>query len=675
MRFLNPLMLGWLAAAIVPIVLYLVRYRPRRQEVSTLLFFDALSRQEKDAAWLRRLKRLLSLLLSLLVIAGASAALARLVVAPASDVRSVVVLLDRSASMAAQDASGETRLEAALRAARHRAAGLGGGVALAVVAYDARPEVLLPLTRDRRRLGRALRRVQVRPIAGDPEPALRRAEAIAGIEPPAAIWHFTDAPPPAPPAERAAGPEVQEAREAPSPDASAPAFGEPAAARYEHITLALPEAENAGITALALRRAPMSAGRYEAFVELAGVRRRAGGEPGEEPIEKELRIHVDGRLVGLRRLALSPDGEPSRLLIPALAGEGRRLELAITPPGGEGETSSPGAEAGPRDVLPLDDRAALLIPALEPVRVRWIREAPSSFTELALTALGNRADVAVTAGGPAAWPPEAPVDLAIFQGWLPERWPADLPVVAVNPPRPLGPVQVARLEEGALTVSGPRVTRPRHPLLYGVASDRLELSQSLVLRAEATAGLQPLWIGPAGPLLAAGRLGGRRVVVMGFDPERSPTLPLTTSFPLLMGNAIYWSQRQAGPAQTEPGNRHRTGELIRLPHETLTWTPLSGVPETVPVRGGWLELDRIGTWRSESGGEVRAGSAALLSRRATRLGVAPGAGPRAPAPPAAGAAAGPGESWFHGELTGMLLQLVLALLLLESYLYHRHAVR
>ena len=81
MRFLAPhfLHLAWLA--LIPLALYLFKKKARRLPVSTLLFFRSLAREHQESAWLRRLKRWLSLLLTLLVLLLAVFALAR----PAAD--------------------------------------------------------------------------------------------------------------------------------------------------------------------------------------------------------------------------------------------------------------------------------------------------------------------------------------------------------------------------------------------------------------------------------------------------------------------------------------------------------------------------------------------------------------------------------------------------------------
>jgi len=169
MRFLQPeLFYTWAALLAVPIVLYLFRPRPRTVLTSTLPFFKWLAREHQDNAWLRRLKQLLSLLISLAVLGAGAASLGQLVVSPAQDeLATVVMLVDRSASMGARRGDGPNCHEKALALLRERLAGLPAGTGVAVIAYDRRPEVLLPRTIDRRDVERKLDQIEVRPVAGD----------------------------------------------------------------------------------------------------------------------------------------------------------------------------------------------------------------------------------------------------------------------------------------------------------------------------------------------------------------------------------------------------------------------------------------------------------------------------------------------------------------------------
>ena len=151
MRFIAPqfLHLAWLA--LIPLALWLFRRHAKRLPVSTLLFFKSLAREHQESAWLRRVKKWLSLALTLLALLLAVFALAR----PSGDMdanatKAVVLLIDRSASMSATDASGKTRLVEAVAAMQRVVRSLPDQAVLTLIAFDAKPDVLLSRSRNRR---------------------------------------------------------------------------------------------------------------------------------------------------------------------------------------------------------------------------------------------------------------------------------------------------------------------------------------------------------------------------------------------------------------------------------------------------------------------------------------------------------------------------------------------
>ncbi len=248
MEFLNPGSLWLFLLGLIPVVLYLVRRRSKKVRVSTLVFFKTLAREHQESAWLRRLKRWLSFLLTLLVLSLAVLILSRLIVRQdaADQYRTVVILLDRSASMEVRDGEGETRLAAAKRILRERLKQVPEEVGVALVAYDLRPDVLQPRTTKRRELLSRLEAVETRPIEGRPDAAVETARMIAGTEPPAVIWHLSDR-------------------------LLAPA---PEDVTVRELSLALPGVVNAGITAVQLRGVPLEHARYDVFVRV-GLNRDA----------------------------------------------------------------------------------------------------------------------------------------------------------------------------------------------------------------------------------------------------------------------------------------------------------------------------------------------------------------------------------------------------------------
>lgn len=626
MRFLNPQYLPLLWLALLPVLLHLFRRRSRSVRVSTLLFFEALMQEHQENAWLRRLKRWLALLLSLLILTAPIFALARLTTSGRdSAARSVVILLDRSASMAATDAEGQTRLNTAREWLRAQLVSVPESVPIALLAYDGRAEILHPKSTNRRALLRTLDEVTVRPMEDDVAAALAAAGPIAALETPAEIWHLTDAAP-------AITPHVPEG--------------------VTHVLTTFPVtgAVNAGITALSVQKVPLAHGRYQAFVQ---VLLNAGADG---PRQAVLEPRTGSVPLARRQLDLVP-GEPQGVVFDLNAAQDQVLEVTLQLEG---------------DTLPADNVAALRLPAARPLVVTWYSPKPDPFTELALKAIATDGELTIYVGKPEQWPPPQQPDAVILENWLPPQWPEGLNAIVLDPPGSSGPLHAVRLSQ-AVPREELRALDETHPVLFRLSTSRLTLTQTAVLDSHAP--WQPLWDAGGQTVLMAGEPHGGRVVVLAGAPALSPYLPLTPSFPLLLANSLSWctekTQAARVPQLTPPGEVLATGaqalEWREWRHGTLAAPELQASADTTHV-----ELDRLGLWRLADGS--REGATALLSPHETNLGPAAAASgataaPASPAPAPASRAPG-----LTGELTRWFILLALAVLLLESWLFHRHSV-
>ena len=642
MQFLDPGKLAWAWLLVPVLILFLVRRRPKQVKVSTLAFFKSLAQVYRESPWLRRLKRLLALLIAAATVGSGVWALAHLVVAPdAGELRSVVVVVDGSSSMLAVDGDGRTRIDVARERLRERLAGLGSEVGVLLMRYDRRPEILMPTTYDRRDLLRSLDDIRARPVEGDSEAALHLASRLAGLSAPSAIWHVTDAPTLVGLGEAADAPAEEAEAPTEAGDDEAPATAEarlglPDGVTLETIDVGLATPLNVGLTAFQVRPRPLERGRFDAFAQVHAQ--------GPGTVEAKLEVRMDGSLVALRDLSIEPGGS-ERLLIPIEASAGATLDLIVRADG---------------DVLSTDDRVRARVPESRPIRLLWVRapETADPFTQLALMALGEDGVLEAHATAPAGFDPKAVEhDVVIFDGWLPETWPTTFPALVVKPPRALGPVHVAPIEGSGLPVDALRAVDESHPVLYGVASDRVAVTQTAVLDAEGS--LTPLWTGAMGPLLAAGEVKGQKIVVMAFAADRSERLGMMASWPLMLGNAVFWLGQDDEAARQ--GHNMRTGDLLENPNGlSLGWDEAAG--SDAPGSAGFYELDRLGLW---SLGETK-GSASLLSTRETVL--------HARTADDATTAAADDSGGLRGDLRPLLLWLVLLLLLLEAWLFHKHAV-
>lgn len=618
MTFLHASYLHLLWLALFPLALWLFRRKAKRVQVSTLLFFRTLAREHQESAWLRRLKKLLSLLLTLLVMAFAVLALARPFRAGDGETpKSLVILLDRSASMSAVDDKGETRLAAAKARIKERLNALPENVITSLIIYDAKPDVAQSRSTNRRELMRILDQVQVMPMEDKPEDALVVARRLAALDAPAEIWLVSD---------RTLTAETSGSEETNT--------------HVRAIQVALEKPVNIGITGFQIRPTPLSRNHFDAFVEISAA------SSNTKSVEATLEARLDGRPVQLRQLDLKP-GESVKLILPLEGGKGQRLEMEVRLTG---------------DCFPWDNLVMAPLPEPKPLVVAWFSETPDPFVGLALSSLLAEERIQVLKGGANDWPMKDKPDVYVFENWLPKEWPTNAPALVLNPPSSVGPIHARKLDNG-VPYDTVRSVLPEHPVLYRVASGRIAVTQTSVLNVSDT--LETLWMAGNEPVLAAGEAGGQRLVVMGFAPSRSEQLALLSSFPLLIGNAIYWcAENNDALASLNP---KRSGAIVPVNASLVKWHAWDGAVVrdfTEEVKGGWLELRHLGMFETEDG---KSEATLLLSLRETDV-------------PLLDVSKTPVENsklqhWANGSnWSTALLWAVMVLLLLESWLFHRQTV-
>ena len=612
MHFLSPqlLHLAWLA--LIPLALYLFRKKARRVPVSTLLFFRSLSREHQESAWLRKVKKWLSLALTLFVVMLAVLALSRPVgQGDADSPGAVIVVVDRSASMDAQDGAGQTRVEEAQKVMAQRLRQLPEQVVISLVAYDAKAQVVLSRNRNRRECLRLLAEIQPQPMEEHADEAVTVVRRLAALEKETQVWHVGDT-----------------------------AWSDTEGLNYEFINVALPEVVNVGITSFQIRQAPLSHDRYEGFLKVSA----ATANPAV--VTTTMEITVAGRLAQLRELELKP-GEASALMLPLEGIRGQRVEIRLKTPG---------------DQLGWDDAVAAPLPKARPLVVAWVAEKPDPFTELALTSMIEAGRIEMLRGTPSSWPMKDQPDVYVFEHWLPETWPTERPVIALNPVKSAGPIKLKPLPGLGLPHDSVRSVMPDHPVLYRVSPTRLAVTQTSLLNLETS--FEPLWMAGAEPVLAAGEVNGQRVVVSAFSPSRSEQLALLPAFPLMLGNALYWAAEERsstlGLTVLHPGDLLEETGLVQ-------WTEWDGVQftetsESIPA--GLLPIHRLGAWQTADG---RVGTSLLASAQETNLPARSKDAVTGSLPKLKGS--GGVSNWPRFLIWGLL-----GTLLLESFLFHRKAV-
>jgi len=504
MGFLTPTLLLFATLGIPILVLYMLKLRRRDVLVSSTLLWQRLLRdREANAPW-QRLRRNLLLLLQLLILALLTLALARpFVPAPTVVSGSVVVLLDASASMQAQDSDGveRTRFDAGRRAAQEIVAGMGSGDVATVIAVGPQPQVLASATNDRVLLRRALE--EAAPTNGPANWDAACALAAAGLA-------------------GARDTRVVVISDGALPEALPPL---PGGVRFVGVG---GEGDNLSITALATREG--SAGP-QTFLRIVNY-----SDTDSEPL---VEFSADGVLFDARRLFVSAHGS---------------ADLALTDLPYDLQVLQ--AHLAVEDALPLDNTAWTVHTPPLSGRVLLISDG-NLFLERALGALPGVELVRLSPNSPV--PPlqgetEGGYDLYVYDGVITGTLPVGN-LWLIGPPAsppPAGgelggngfPVSVGGLFAATM------ITRVADgdPLLRYV-----DLSAVHVLQARAVEpppGARVLIEAEGGPLLFVAERPEGRLAVLTFD-LRDSDLPLQIAFPILTANLTDWLL--SSPAGGAPG--------------------------------------------------------------------------------------------------------------------------
>jgi hypothetical protein len=508
------------AGALALVALHLLRLRRRQVVVpfAPLWFGDAGA--ARDTRWARRLRRLLALALALTIFA--LVLLAAVDPQPASADRAgrtLVILVDRSASMSARDEPG-TRLGAARRRARAIVDGLGPADRALVASFAREAIAESGFESDAAPLRRAIETVAPSEEPADLPRALDFAAAVLAGRPRPTVVLVTD------------GAFADDARRAPPPDLDL---------RYAPVGR---RGRNVAILSLAARRLPADPGAVDAGIVVQNF--------GPAPASVLVEVTAAGTVIDRARFALAP-GERRRHALPDIAAPDARLEARLLAPDG-----GPLAEAGDVDDLALDDHAFAVVPPLPRRRVLRVG-GPDLYLDGALLGLGRTVTVdrleAADAATALARGPR--YDLVVFDGVAPAPSPAAGRYLYLDPHGPGSPFgQRGRVRDPIVAEA-----RRDHPLLRN-----LDLADLNVAEARRLV-LAPGDVAVAGsfgvPLVVARERPGLRIAATSFEIRRSD-LPLRPAFPLLVANALAWATADRGeaalPRAVTTGSTLRAGE-------------------------------------------------------------------------------------------------------------------
>lgn len=608
--------LGGFGAAVV--ALYLLKLRRRRVTVPFVKLWESVLAERQTTRLFSQLKRWLSLLIALAVIALLAFALGDPRYAEATRTgRHLVVLVDASASMQATDVE-PSRFEKARQEVRELVNDLGPADRMLIAQMDAHTRPVSPLTGDLHVLRNAVGSLEPTDVAANLRGGLRLALDVLRDRPQAEIVLVTDGglEEPEDLRERIAG----------------------AGAELSWIRVG-ESGDNVGISAFAVRRYPLDKSQTEVLVEL--------WNPTDVDRRIELTLLGDGAPVEVQRIAVA-GGERLRRFFRNVSGIDRTLEARIAP-----------ADDRP-DALPVDDRAHARLPERRRARVLVVTEG-NLYLEAALL-LDEYLDV--TRVAPSDYPAEGEFDVVIFDRLTPSIPPTTAALYLYPQPTEgaAGPFEVRG------TIERPyfdRIDRD-HPLVRFTALADVNVASALDV--ETAPEDREVAADRRAPLIVTGHRNGHPFVATTFDVTRSD-LPLRVAWPLFLLNTIDWFvQEGAGFVSS-----YETGEDWHIPvpagDGSVTIVDPDGAERRVPVVDGTAvyagRQAGLYTLRTSAGEEVLAAN--LGPTRETEI-----------APPerfevagrVPGAVSEPGvalrrEFWIYFVLA------VLAILMVEWLTYHR----
>ncbi|MAC25881.1 MAG: hypothetical protein CMN29_22670 [Sandaracinus sp.] len=521
-------------------VLYLLKLRRRRVEVPFVKLWETVLAEKQTTRLFSQLKRWLSFLVALAVVALLAFALGDPRPEGALDEgRSLVVLVDASASMQATDVQ-PSRFERGRQQVERLVEELGPADRMLIAQLDASATPLSPLSGEPRVLRDALEKLEPTDVAANLRAGLHLALDVLRGQPQPEVVLVSDG-------------------NLTSDRFNADAFaGElrRAGMRLSWMKVGR-RGDNVGVGAFSVRRYPLDKSQSEVLVELYN--------PGEEDEQVELELLGDGDTVDVQRLTVHA-GERLRRFFRNVSGVDQTLEARLR------------RADGTTDPLEADDRAYARLPQRRRARV-CVVSAGNLYLQAALL-LDEYLDVDEVT--PDAYPCEGEHDVTVFDGFVPPTPPATAALY-------LYPDVDADDRAGPIEVTG-EIERPffdhvnrRHPLVQFTALRDVNVARALEVRL--ADGQRAVAWDDRGPLIVTGRQEGHPFVAMTFDLRESD-LPLRVAWPLLLLNSIDWFvQEDAGFVSS-----FETGETWRVPVpaglEQVTIVDPTGEAREVPVVEG-----------------------------------------------------------------------------------------
>ena len=517
--FLNPLAAAIAAAIAVPalLILYFLKLRRREMPVSsTLLWRKAIQDLQVNAPF-QKLRRNLLLLLQMLLLLLLCMALARPVAnfTPGAAKLSVI-LIDRSASMSAQEdynGNKHSRLDEAKKLARSLVDSMSRKESAMVIAFDDSAEVLQPLTTDTAALRTAIDGIQPTDRKSKLKLAYKLAEAQVKYHPEQlrpnekpTVFVYSDG-------------RISDAKE----------LSVQADIRYTKI--GREDTSNIAIVSLSAKRNYERPTEVQVFARLANF--------GPEPITTDVQLTVDGQVRGTATdLLLLPERWSDAGYKKTAEQEKMRPKDSVDFPKIELTTAAViRLEQMKKDALACDDAATVVVPPPKAMSVLLVTEG-NYFLQKVLDAMNLEHPDTLS---PIKYEDKKPqqYDVIIFDRYEPKFMPSSGNFVwfgALATGLKLKPMKLG--EETAVVKDTMVLDWKRdHPILRGLQLGKMYVGEAIKLQVPLET--ETLVEGFKAPLILLHREGRSTHLVCTFDLLQS-NWPLRLSFPIFMHNALQY---------------------------------------------------------------------------------------------------------------------------------------
>jgi hypothetical protein len=531
-------------AAVVVTALYLLRERYRPVVVSYLPLWEQSVRKSTPLALARKLRKLLSLLLQMAIVALTLWALTDPTWGQSRTPRNTVILVDVSPSMSSNDGTGEqTRLEQAVAFAGRLERAAAADDHVLVVALSSTPVVVRAWSPPGPDLRTSLEQIEGTGGEADIAEGLRFARAALTGREGGEIWILSDG-----------AFNLEESRERDLEGVLSDLEESGIAVNHHRCGS---EDDNAAIIRFALRQDLRDRIRFVGQLEVA----RFTGEGGDAPLPVRLEVRSGGHPVLTRKLELS--GESEKIWLDLLSPPSREIEAEIQP------------EDEGRDHLQADNRASVTLPEETALKVLAVSRGNTYLQAALLLSPTWEAEWI----GPDARPSRDAYDVVILDGDVP------LPDVETRGILAIHPTGEDAIFESSGTVEMPSFDTfdREHPItrwtnLYNVnIGSALEL---VTLKGDRIIGRSK-----EGPLMVLREPDeGPRLIALAFTLSDSD-LPMRAAWPLLFLNTINYlggenlevASSRASPSESRiaptwiRGARHHGSPPASTPRRPPPW--------------------------------------------------------------------------------------------------------